>query len=463
MKLARGALALLLAAFAAPLAAEDNKSADARPLRVTVSQEDEQWFATFEFPGNHKEWAFVRSNRSSQLDASWRLATWRIITPGVELVREGERDLLRATGTTMPDNVTVAFDLFDGDLNADYHPAMVFSDGTVALYTGHFQIWPWTGADGYTPSQAPLTELTFRSDDNEFFADGEKVASLRTADLNTYVIVGTPQLVTTSHFTAIIDPGIPAWMRTKLNVFVPRLLDGLAARLGPHGMDSDPTILATWAGPTPDVITRGGSVLPGMVTLRFEGEGMLEERADEIQPVRWFLAHETAHFWLGQTVRHPDQTAAWISEGGASLVAYRLIQSIDPAYEPGFDIAREWKDCIELSARGPLDEADNRRDYRASYACGTVLGMIAEGAAQQNGSRDFFDFWRSLIEANRRDKGGDGIVSVNDWIAQLTRESQDTDLAARVRSFIHDGSDDPEADLCAMLARVDRRAPGCTA
>lgn len=461
MRLVRGALALLLAALAAPLAAEDR--ADEPTLRVEVSHSGEDWRATFTFPEGAKDWAFVRSNRARELDASWRLASWKVLTPGVELVRDGERDVLRATGDAMPGEVAIAFEPFGEDLFADYDPAMVFSDGTVALFTGHFLAKPWEGETGFAASQEPAAEFAFANGSGDLTYKGRAFSSVTTRDSNTYVIFGSPEFLATEHFTGLLDPAIPSWMLGELDSFLPQALEGLAERLGSPALGGKPMVIATWAGPTPGRISRGGSVLPGIVTLRFEGEGMLEKLPDEIQPVRWFLSHETAHFWLGQTVRHPDPTAAWISEGGASLLAYRLIQSIDPAYEPGFDIAREWKDCIDLSVKGPLDEADSRRDYRASYACGTVLGMIAEGAAQQNGSRDFFDFWRSLIEANRRDGGGDGIVSVSDWLAQLSRESKDRELAASVRSFIHDGSEDPQADLCAMLARVGRRAPGCTA
>ena len=68
MRLVRGALALLLAGLAAPLAAEDR--ADEPTLRVEVSHSGEDWRATFTFTEGAKDWAFVRSNRARELDAS---------------------------------------------------------------------------------------------------------------------------------------------------------------------------------------------------------------------------------------------------------------------------------------------------------------------------------------------------------------------------------------------------------
>ena len=455
-------LLLLLLAVAAPLAAKDDAGDDAgeAPVEIAVERSGDRWVATFAFPSDEPGWSFVRSNRASELDSSWRLASWHSETPGVELVRIGERDVLQATHGTVPRSVRVTFEPFAQDIYADYDPALIFSDGTVALFTGHFAVTPWR-ADAAEQTGGPPTALTFANADGRLVYRGLAYDSVSMRDEETYVLFGSPQFVSTPHFVGLLDPQIPEWIRSELDDFLPHAMDGLADRLGEPNLRGKPMILASWAGPTPGGISRGGSVLDGIVTLRFEGEGMLERQVDEIHPVRWFLAHEAAHFWLGQTVAHRDRTQAWISEGGASLLAYRLIAAIDPAYEPGFDLAKDWQDCLDLSAGGALRDADTRRDYRANYACGAVLGMIAEGAAQANGSRDFFDFWRSLIDANRKDAGGDGIVSTADWIAQVTAESQDPSLAADLYAFIHHGAHDPAGALCGMLGKVGRSAPGC--
>ena len=40
-----------------------------------------------------------------------------------------------------------------------------------------------------------------------------------------------------------------------------------------------------------------------------------------VERSRWFIGHEGAHFWLGQTVRYAFADEAWITEGGADLMA----------------------------------------------------------------------------------------------------------------------------------------------
>jgi hypothetical protein len=59
-------------------------------------------------------------------------------------------------------------------------------------------------------------------------------------------------------------------------------------------------VMVSWMGPTAGKVSMGGSVLPGLVTMTFEGEGVLEERPEMRNQARWFIAHESAHFWLGQ-------------------------------------------------------------------------------------------------------------------------------------------------------------------
>jgi len=457
----RTATGVALAVLAAtPAAAEDEASVTA--LQVDVTRAGEGWAATFTFAGNEAAaWGFHRSNRARRLDASWRLASWSVETPGVELVREGELDVLRATDGTMPREVRVSFAPFADDIFADYDPALVFSDGAVALFTGHFAAAPLS-ADGELIDEA---EVAFSFDDggDPLFYKGELYTQVTTEDGGTYVIFGEPPLIEGEGFTASIDSAAPEWIRDELTSFLPTTFDSYTGWLGERSEQAaNPTLLASWAGPTAGVTSQGGSVLRDMVIIRLEGEGLLQPSVQALQGMRWFIAHEAAHFWLGKTVAQETQAQAWITEGGASLLAYRLIETIDPRYSAGTELARDWQDCIDLTRGGKsLEGADERREYRAGYACGAVLGMIAEGAANADGEGDFATFTAALIADNRVEDGGDGYLSVEDWLSQLTAEYGDPSLSDQLRPFIVDGVENPATLLCSALARVDRAAPGC--
>ena len=68
--------------------------------------------------------------------------------------------------------------------------------------------------------------------------------------------------------------------------------------------------------------------------MTYEGSGMLEETDAQRHEGLWFIAHEAAHFWLGQTVAYEYARDAWITEGGAELLALRAVADTDPDYDP---------------------------------------------------------------------------------------------------------------------------------
>ena len=73
-----------------------------------------------------------------------------------------------------------------------------------------------------------------------------------------------------------------------------------------------------------------GSVLPNLLAMTFEGEGVLRENAGLRDHALWFIAHEAAHFWLGEAVAYQYSRDSWITEGGADLLAFRIVAEVDP-------------------------------------------------------------------------------------------------------------------------------------
>ena len=66
-----------------------------------------------------------------------------------------------------------------------------------------------------------------------------------------------------------------------------------------------------------------------------------------------------------------------------------------------------------------------------------------------------------LAGLGRKSKAFQVDVTKQTELGQLVAESGDEELAAQLKHFVYRGTDDPQRDLCAMLARVDRAAPGC--
>jgi hypothetical protein len=281
------------------------------------------------------------------------------------------------------------------------------------------------------------------------------VATIEEDSDGTFVLFGDAAAETTETLALVVDPQLPAWIREALLAAPPAIFERYARLLGPRP-GPRPTLMASWAGPTRGMTSQGGSVLPGLVVMRFEGEGVTRGTAEARRQTLWFIAHEAAHFWLGQTVRYETALDSWITEGGADLLAFQAVAAVDPTYQAreGYQAAIE--ECVALSAGRGVARAIERSEYRAYYGCGAVFALVAEHAS----GRPFHEFARGLIDANLEDR----IVSRSEWLAALDRASGDPALGREIGVMLDRGAADPKAAIAALLTRArvpfTRRADG---
>src|SRR5688500_13006573 len=71
-----------------------------------------------------------------------RPGRWTVETPGARIERRGRHDVLFAESGNVPRIVRVRFTPVSSELVAEYDPALIFSDGSVALWSGHFHLYP---------------------------------------------------------------------------------------------------------------------------------------------------------------------------------------------------------------------------------------------------------------------------------------------------------------------------------
>jgi hypothetical protein len=385
---------------------------------VAVLRSPSGWTAEFRLPGNAPVWAFTRSPVRLDTKQSPRLDMWVVETPGVRLERRGWYDVLIFTDDAKPSTVRIRFEPFKGTVVSSYDPALIFTDNSVALFQGQFEVIPVasTAAAEALPrdlrdapeARGAWTRVTFRDVGGRVLHAGQRKEVVTVEGADTYVLFGPAEPVVTKDMAAIVDPALPAWLQTFLKRSVPDLIARYAAMLGPPP-GPKPTIMVSWAGPTPEVISMAGGVLPGHILMIFEGVGVLQERAELSSYARWFVAHEAAHFWLGQAVGYSHSREAWITEGGADLLAIRLVQAVDPAFDWKAKLSESIGDCATLSKGRGIELAAERGEHRAHYACGALFGLLVE----QRSGRPFFGFVRALIDAHRNKR----VVSRADWLA----------------------------------------------
>ena len=449
-------LLLVMAFLAMPTAAAH---AAAVP-QVTVTRDGDRWTAEYRFGRKATAWTFLHSALAREDRKPWRPRSWTIETPGVRLERRGLYDVLVADGGgAVPDKVCVRFTPSTLDLEADYDPALVFTTGAVALFTDQFDVIPLESlaqADALpldlegTALRGEATQARFRDRRGKVLHAGVRKDVATTRNGRSYVLFGSARTVETRDIATIIDPALPAWIGGELATQTPRLLAHYASVLGPR-TGPKPMLMATWAGPTAGVTSMGGSVLPGLVLMAFEGERIVASSDAGLSYVQWFVAHEAAHFWLGQAVEYDSAEHAWMMEGGADLVAVRALAEIDSSYDPKLRLNGAIATCVARAGGKPLNKANRRSEHDAYYACGAVWGLVAEAAVKKRRQgRGFAGFWRGLIEANAADR----VVSQEEWLAELTRASGDPSLAADIRRMAEVGVADPDPMIRSLFDRA---------
>ncbi|TAJ56078.1 hypothetical protein [Brevundimonas sp.] len=454
------AIAALAVSAAAPAvsarqAAEGAAAAPSQPA-VTVTRDGDAWTADYALDRDAPVWAFFRSALIQESRRPWRPEQWRVETPGVLLERAGNYDILRAAdGGAVPRRIRIAFTPKSENLEADYG-VLAFTDGSVVLPSGQFDVFPLSSVaeaaaapqdlNGY-PLQGGAASVTWRDRAGPVLFRGERVAEASAVEADTYVLFGRADMVESPRLVTVTDPALPAWISGGIQDFAPRVADLYAARLGP-GQSDRPTVMISWAGPTSGMTSMGGSVMPGLIVMRFEGEGVLEPTAPVLNSSRWFIGHESAHFWLGQVVRYERARDGWITEGGADLMAIRGLKAIDPGYDALAELQKEVDDCIALADQ-PVVEAAGRGEHRALYACGAVFAMAAEGVQRRATGGDWFDFLRPLIDASRVD----GVLTRKEWLDALDAVSGDPSLRRDMETLLDEGSPQAAELVAGLLER----------
>jgi len=176
------------------------------------------WSVEFRFARASPVWAFRRSALPRKSERSWREESWTVATPGVRLERRGRYDVLTAVdGGMVPLVVRIRFTPFSGDLLSSYDPALVFTDGSVALFDGQFEVFPVASpaaADALPQDTGDIrearvsTRVEFRNVGGRVLYGGRRQRRVVLEGAGTYVLFGPAQPVVTNAMAAIIDPAL---------------------------------------------------------------------------------------------------------------------------------------------------------------------------------------------------------------------------------------------------------------
>jgi hypothetical protein len=449
---------LLTMVIAAQVAASIPKASETPSAEV--SHKGNTWQVDYTLPHDATAWVFPVSAPKQIDHRPWRQGAWKVVTPGVRIERHGAYDMLVASnGRSIPHKVRINFNPTSATLEREYDPAIAFSNGATALYSDQFDVAPIDDPATVDAREAGLTvqdfggrsvPVRFHDDGGPVFVQGRRQNDPTLAGAATYVVFGSGEVQTIKGVAMLADPALPRWLTTDVSQFAPRVASTYASRLGARSDPRLPLLIMGWRGATSGKVINDGGVRPGEIVLNFEGEGLLERNERAARRTRWFIAHEIAHFWLGsEGVGYVMPSDAWITEGGAEMMAFTLLATVNHEYVLG-ELQRAVDDCVKLGTK-PIAQAADRHESRAFYACGTVFALASSGVARRRGGSDFFDFIKPLLARHQSDRH----LGSAEWLGHFATLAGKPGAANVIRSMIEHGSSQPVKDIETILKSAD--------
>lgn len=402
--------------------------------QIVVEADPQQgyWRATYELAQPVSELRFERT--------PFRSGVFEVLTEGFVLVRDGDTEVLRTDGAPVT-RVAVRFPEYSRELEKEYDFFQQFTDGSVAIYTGHLAVRPAVAGC----EDCAIRRFRFVPPPGRHVVAGGRVVR-GAADWSdgdgegAYVYIGSIAPIESEGLIAIVDPGLPSWLWEEARRALPRIFDEYSARLGVR-LAERPLVLFNYTDGGGSGYSSGGGVLPGQIQLRADGAAWKNRSDVALRHLLRFLAHEAAHLWNGRLIRYEGSDDAWMHEGSAEALADRMLRNLGYLDGGGFDRRQTdaFNDCSRRLAGFPLRDAAKRNAFQLYYDCGNSLALFTE---QSVASRDLFDFWKALIARVRA--SGRTAFDTSDYFATMAAAGASDESVERVREFT-ERSSSPEA------------------
>ena len=355
------------------------------------------WAVTWQFPHPVQEIVFSRSGNGD------RKRQWILTTPGLWIVTAEGKDRVVSSGTPFA-SISAVIAEYARKPEKDYQAFIPFDDGTMLVYTGALAV------------ETPPAEEPWRLDFDLVPRKGEAVIVGGTVHAGTarwisrgdgtYAAFGTPPVHDTPFGMAVVDGGMPAWLRDRTLALAPRVLAHYTNRTG-WRLDQRPTIFLSYGMESdPGGLSLGGGTLDGVVQLDTR---IGSRHATAEDPVVWerqarLVAHEAAHLWLDHLFRPASGSSPWLDEGGADAWALRALLDLDVVDRNRFrQILRDdAAECLRLLQDGPLATAARAGRWKALYRCGELASFLTEAAgSRRNPPWDLVQFWGQVFYGAR--------------------------------------------------------------
>jgi hypothetical protein len=392
--------------------------------------------------------------------ANWfREASWTVQTPGYELTRDGNSQILAVTeGGTATDTIVVEVASHAEPMVGEFRPMLVFSDGAAAFYTGHLYV---RDTASESSEGAPYLEtLAIRTPEAIEFAllgdvirGGDATWWTDPHGSGTYVYFGTPDVGIEPYgnesMMLIADAGLPDVIQDEMQRLFPQLFEMLAASFEIN-LPWRPMIIAAWEEGHEGGHHWEGGVRPGVIYMGIGGGRWDMSDDGPFLDLAHFVAHEASHFWNATLIRNASNEP-WVHEGSADAFADLLLHRLGLIDAEGLRGRQETaiNRCLSTLDGEALRGAEERHSRWVHYSCGYLVSIWSEAVVD---SADLFAIWAALLAR----VGESGDYEVSDYFTVLRDLSSSSALVDEIEEFIATDSEHQRAKLIDSFERAGR-------
>ncbi|MBR9825781.1 MAG: hypothetical protein GYB36_08265 [Alphaproteobacteria bacterium] len=412
---------------------------------------DGSFTVEYVFAEPHSAWFFSRSETEYRVDA------WQALDEGVALERLNGFDAIlfdepvrRARFRLTPQPQL----RYEG-----YSHSIRFSDGSLMLYTGQFEVLPASNREEIESLAGDLSSWTGDqpalgvsiTSDLPMIVHGERVRGAA-LDISTgggsFVYLGDGAIEMSENYVGLIDPATPDWIRARFPADLAYLIEQLESGWG-FALPQPATLLFAFEGHDNPGFSSKGGVLGRQLVIQASGE-QLREADDFVHAyLFWFFAHESVHLFQSANDRQlAEREHGWIHEGSANAMANRIMSQRGEAAQAYLHWAfgNAFETCSNALEDGALATAWQRAQSDAYYACGEFVALMTDSALT---SHSLYDFWNALLERSEQE---DGTYTAQTWFDTARALGMSEADVARLTALISGTLENPREELRLALA-----------
>lgn len=373
-----------------------------------------------------------------------RTDIWHMITSGLKV----RKDEIVSTSEKPFDQFRVAISPKTRLMNLNYVAVNNFADRGVSVFTGYFNI----------AGSPKNTTFSFRSTHHKVLLHGMVISPAKDFSPSrdgTFVYFGNLDPQTTTSSVILLDPSLPAWMRTELAAEVPKVINFYTERYGAK-LPARPFLLFSWyqEANSQDYAYQGDA-LKGTISFVFTGAGWKPPTVRNKGHLAKLIAHELAHQWnagLFFPARFESNGGSWLSEGQAEFAATATVVhfgwlSAESALRHYTDLVNQ---CLQAPSGKPIRDQDH--NDQAIYGCGVTFNLLAQAALKRHRPpHGFFDLWRAIYAVAARNGG---TYSTQTYVDNLARLSGNKPLAKMISELITQSATGKNRDITQALVQL---------